>query len=205
MNEKLNRQILNVLELTGASTADQLHECLKQSRKATMDALEALEHIGAITREFDAGLNCSVFSLPTKTLTAEPAPAKAPQKQSPNQPPVTAQTGKPKRGRQAKRAAPDESVAAAPVFELAPMVEPVPVVEPKIDEPAVAAEMDTPPSAITAKAALRSKPYTPNPTRGYEAKKGYVKIFLERRACSRTLTLTVDDLKELLRAVEKAA
>ncbi|UOO93351.1 hypothetical protein [Vitreoscilla stercoraria] len=202
MNEKLNRQILNVLELTGASTADQLHECLKQSRKATMDALETLEHIGAITREFDAGLNCSVFSLPTKTPTAEPAPAKAPQKQSLSQ--ATAQTDKPKRNRPSKVSAPISAIETDSVQEPVPDcvyqktdaidVDNLPDVQPQPAKNAV----------ITVKK-VRNKPFTPNPTRGYEAKHGYVKIFLERRACSRTLTLTVDDLKELLRAAEKAA
>ena len=51
---------------------------------------------------------------------------------------------------------------------------------------------------------VRSKPFTPNPTRGYEVQKGRVKIFLDRRASSRTLTLSIDDLKELVNAVEKA-
>lgn len=49
-----------------------------------------------------------------------------------------------------------------------------------------------------------NKPFTPNPTRGYEVKPGKVKIFLDRKASSHTLTLTVDDLKELVRAVEKS-
>lgn len=49
------------------------------------------------------------------------------------------------------------------------------------------------------------KPFTPNPTRGYEVQPGKVKIFLDRRATSRTLTLSIDDLRELVKAVEKAA
>lgn len=48
------------------------------------------------------------------------------------------------------------------------------------------------------------KPFTPNPTRGYEVQRGKVKIFLDRRAASRVLTLSIEDLRELVRAVEKA-
>lgn len=60
------------------------------------------------------------------------------------------------------------------------------------------------PEPATTKAIKRTKPFTPNPTRGYEVQKGKVKIYLDRRAASRVLTLTVDDLRELTRAVEKS-
>ncbi|WP_230656958.1 hypothetical protein [Psychrobacter sp. I-STPA10] len=50
----------------------------------------------------------------------------------------------------------------------------------------------------------RNKPFTPNPIRGYEVQKGKAKIFLERRACSKTLTLTIEHLEELTNAVKKA-
>lgn len=49
----------------------------------------------------------------------------------------------------------------------------------------------------------RNKPFTPNPTRGYEVQKGKVKIFLDRRASSKVLTLSIDDLEELVNAVKK--
>lgn len=49
----------------------------------------------------------------------------------------------------------------------------------------------------------RNKPFTPNPTKGYRVEKGKVKIFLDRRASSRTLTLSVEDLQELVNAVKK--
>lgn len=48
------------------------------------------------------------------------------------------------------------------------------------------------------------KPFTPNPTRGYEVQRGKVKIYLDRRAASRVITLSIEDLRELVRAVEKA-
>lgn len=50
----------------------------------------------------------------------------------------------------------------------------------------------------------KNKPFTPNPTRGYEVQKGKVKIFLDRKASSKVLTLGINDLRELLRAVEKS-
>lgn len=49
----------------------------------------------------------------------------------------------------------------------------------------------------------RNKPFTPNPIMGYQVQKGKAKIFLDRRASSKTLTLSLDDLKELVMAVEK--
>lgn len=53
------------------------------------------------------------------------------------------------------------------------------------------------------KAVKRHKPFTPNPTCGYQVEKDKVKIFLERKAGSRTLTLSIHDLRELVHAVEK--
>lgn len=50
----------------------------------------------------------------------------------------------------------------------------------------------------------RNKPFTPNPIMGYQVQKGKTKIFLDRRATSKTLTLSLDDLKELVNAVEKS-
>lgn len=50
----------------------------------------------------------------------------------------------------------------------------------------------------------RNKPFTPNPIMGYQVQKGKAKIFLDRRATSKTLTLSLDDLKELVNAVEKS-
>lgn len=50
----------------------------------------------------------------------------------------------------------------------------------------------------------RNKPFTPNPIMGYRVQKGKAKIFLDRRATSKTLTLSLDDLKELVNAVEKS-
>lgn len=50
----------------------------------------------------------------------------------------------------------------------------------------------------------RNKPFTPNGTLGYQVCSGKVKIFLERRASSRTLTLHINDLRELVHAVEKS-
>ncbi|OOR87189.1 hypothetical protein B0181_10910 [Moraxella caviae] len=49
----------------------------------------------------------------------------------------------------------------------------------------------------------RNRPFTPNPFMGYQVEKGKVKIFLNRRASSKTLTLTKDDLAELVNAVNK--
>lgn len=49
----------------------------------------------------------------------------------------------------------------------------------------------------------RNKPFTPNPLMGYQVAKGKIKIFLNRKATSKTLTLTVDDLEELVNAVKK--
>lgn len=49
----------------------------------------------------------------------------------------------------------------------------------------------------------RNPPFTPNPLMGYQVQKGKVKLFLDRRASSKTLTLTLDDLKELVMATEK--
>lgn len=40
----------------------------------------------------------------------------------------------------------------------------------------------------------RNRPFTPNPLMGYQVEKGKVKIFLNRRASSKTLTLTKEDL-----------
>ena len=51
----------------------------------------------------------------------------------------------------------------------------------------------------------RNKPFTPNPTNGYQVVGNKVKIFLNRKACSKTLTLTVDDLQELVNAVRKVS
>ena len=51
---------------------------------------------------------------------------------------------------------------------------------------------------------IRNKPFTPNPTRGYEIKKDKVKIFLDRRTGSKVLTLSLSDLKELVNAIEKS-
>ena len=50
----------------------------------------------------------------------------------------------------------------------------------------------------------RHPPFTPNPIMGYQVQKGKAKIFLDRKASSKTLTLSLDDLKELVMAVEKA-
>ncbi len=50
----------------------------------------------------------------------------------------------------------------------------------------------------------RNPPFTPNPIMGYQVQKGKAKIFLDRKASSKTLTLSLDDLKELVMAVEKA-
>ena len=50
----------------------------------------------------------------------------------------------------------------------------------------------------------RNKPFTPNPIMGYQVQKGKAKIFLDRRATSKTLTLSLEDLKELVNAVEKS-
>lgn len=49
----------------------------------------------------------------------------------------------------------------------------------------------------------RNKPFTPNPLMGYQVEKGKVKIFLNRHASSKTLTLTKEDLAELVNAVNK--
>lgn len=54
------------------------------------------------------------------------------------------------------------------------------------------------------KVVKRNKPFTPNPTVGYRVEKGKVLVFLDRKASSKTLTLTVQDLKELITAVEKS-
>lgn len=56
----------------------------------------------------------------------------------------------------------------------------------------------------TAKKIKRNPPFTPNPIMGYQVQKGKAKIFLDRRASSKTLTLSLNDLKELVMAVEKA-
>lgn len=53
------------------------------------------------------------------------------------------------------------------------------------------------------KQAKRNKPFTPNPTTGYQVMAGKVKIFLDRRASSKTLTLSIEDLEELVNAVKK--
>lgn len=67
-------------------------------------------------------------------------------------------------------------------------------------------EAAQPPEKTPARPAKpRNKPFTPNPTRGYEVQKGRVKIYLDRKACSRVLTLSIDDLRELVRAAEKAS
>lgn len=50
----------------------------------------------------------------------------------------------------------------------------------------------------------RNKPFTPNLTRGYEVQRDKVKIFLDRKASSKVLTLSLEDLKELVNAVEKS-
>ncbi len=52
---------------------------------------------------------------------------------------------------------------------------------------------------------VRHRPFTPNPTMGYQVAGAKVKIFLSRRASSHTLTLSLDDLKDLVRAVKKSA
>ena len=57
------------------------------------------------------------------------------------------------------------------------------------------------PSVSVAK--RRHRPFRINPTLGYQVVGDKVKIFLERRACSRTLTLSKDDLRDLIQAVEK--
>lgn len=88
----------------------------------------------------------------------------------------------------------DGAVAAAAV-EPTPAA-PVPVIEP-IVQPKTEA-------AVKKSSTPRAKPYTPNPTRGYEVQKGKVKIFLDRKAASRTLTLSIADLQELVAAVQKA-
>lgn len=56
---------------------------------------------------------------------------------------------------------------------------------------------------ITAKQVKRNKPFTPNPTTGYQVMAGKVKIFLDRKASSKTLTLSIEDLEELVNAVRK--
>lgn len=58
--------------------------------------------------------------------------------------------------------------------------------------------------ASTKTTTKRNKPFTPNPTVGYRVEKGKVLVFLDRKASSKTLTLTVQDLKELITAVEKS-
>lgn len=52
--------------------------------------------------------------------------------------------------------------------------------------------------------APRNKPFTPNPITGYQVQKGKAKIFLNRKATSKTLTLTIEDLEELVNAVKKS-
>lgn len=51
---------------------------------------------------------------------------------------------------------------------------------------------------------FRNRPFTPNPITGYQVQKGKAKIFLDRKATSKTLTLSIDDLRELVTAVEKS-
>lgn len=63
---------------------------------------------------------------------------------------------------------------------------------------------DAPYEKLTMPKKLRNKPFTPNPIMGYQVQKGKAKIFLDRRATSKTLTLSLDDLKELVNAVEKS-
>lgn len=50
---------------------------------------------------------------------------------------------------------------------------------------------------------VRKKPFTPNLTKGYEIKDNSVRIFLDRRNNAKSITLTIDDLQELLNAVRK--
>ena len=63
---------------------------------------------------------------------------------------------------------------------------------------------DAPYEKLTMPKKPRNKPFTPNPIMGYQVQKGKAKIFLDRRATSKTLTLSLDDLKELVNAVEKS-
>ena len=63
---------------------------------------------------------------------------------------------------------------------------------------------DAPYEKLTMPKKPRNKPFTPNLTRGYEVQRDKVKIFLDRRASSKVLTLSLDDLKELVNAVEKS-
>lgn len=56
----------------------------------------------------------------------------------------------------------------------------------------------------SSQAKKRNKPFTPNPLMGYQVEKGKIKIFLDRRASSKTLTLTTEHLSELVNAVNKA-
>lgn len=63
---------------------------------------------------------------------------------------------------------------------------------------------DTPYEKLIMPKKPRNKPFTPNLTRGYEVQRDKVKIFLDRKASSKVLTLSLDDLKELVNAVEKS-
>ena len=63
---------------------------------------------------------------------------------------------------------------------------------------------DAPYEKLTMPKKPRNKPFTPNLTRGYEVQRDKVKIFLDRKASSKVLTLSLDDLKELVNAVEKS-
>lgn len=77
----------------------------------------------------------------------------------------------------------------------------LPQPKPETVKPPALKGVNPQPKAVKPK---RNKPFTPNPTKGYQVANGKVKIFLDRKASSRTLTLTLEDLKELIRAAEKA-
>lgn len=66
-----------------------------------------------------------------------------------------------------------------------------------------AVENDVTSSQAELQVKKRNRPFTPNPLMGYQVEKDKVKIFLDRRASSKTLTLTKEDLVELVNAVNK--
>ncbi len=71
---------------------------------------------------------------------------------------------------------------------------------PANDEPII----DKTTGETTKKPMLKRKPFTPNPTKGYEVKGDKVRIFLDRRNNAKSLTLSADDLEELVNAIKKA-
>ncbi|OOS04350.1 hypothetical protein SAMN02745664_1249 [Moraxella cuniculi DSM 21768] len=67
----------------------------------------------------------------------------------------------------------------------------------------ISTEKPADPAPTAPMAKRRHRPFRINPTLGYQVVGDKIKIFLERRACSRTLTLSKDDLRDLIQAVEK--